>query len=523
MTTTTSVSDREQRREEARQRREKRRQYELETNACHLALAFMDDREYVWYENNDYFKDPFYLIRKWRGDYYGWHDGHYRPFSRETLELQVTAWLQGQEYRLRATYGQSFRITPGFVRTVLLNLDPNIMIRESTEWNDWLDKCEGTPPPVHPRVVAVQNGLLSLEAESAPQLLGHTPNYFNAACLPVVYDPQATCPRWTAFLDDVTNGWQEPLDLLQEWVGYLLRPDLREQKFLLCVGEGANGKSVFFEVVHALLGRDNCSTVSLSRLAHPFSLYATLGKMANLTSESTATLAEEAESILKAFVAGDTLTFERKFRDPLHAVPTAKLMVATNALPRFADKTNGLWRRVLLVPFDKTIPEAQQNKTLARDIIASELPGVFNWALAGLAALNARGYFEPCLGGAHRLEEHRREVNPAHAFLTDTYTAEVNGPGLPAPQVYQAYVQWCQESGYRPVGVSQFGHQVKRTFPDCRIIHRRTATGRITVYAGLAVAEEGQDAAGNTGTSKFNYNRNSPLPPLPEAQVPAHG
>ena len=137
------------------------------------------------------------------------------------------------------------------------------------------------------------------------------------------------------------NG--ECIALLQEWVGYLFRPDLREQKFLLCVGEGVNGKGVLFEVVSALVGTANCSQISLSRFNSPFALYPTLNKVVNLTSESSHIVEDEAETVLKSFVAGDQFTFERKFKEPVSAIPTAKIMIATNALPRFNDKTQAIW------------------------------------------------------------------------------------------------------------------------------------------------------------------------------------
>ena len=76
------------------------------------------------------------------------------------------------------------------------------------------------------------------------ELIPHTPNYFTTVCLPYAYNPDAECPDFDEFLQNITLGRQDYIDLLQEFIGYLFRPDLREQKFLLCVGEGANGKGV---------------------------------------------------------------------------------------------------------------------------------------------------------------------------------------------------------------------------------------------------------------------------------------
>jgi len=155
-------------------------------------------------------------------------------------------------------------------------------------------------------------------------------------------------------------------------------------------------------VLAGLYGKPNCSDTSLVRFNQPFALYSTLGKLVNMASESSHIIEHEAENVLKGYVAGDTLMFERKFKDPVFAVPTAKIIIATNSKPRFNDKTYGMWRRILLVPFDKVITEANQIKNLA-DELKTELPGILNWALAGLARLNKQGGFTlphragPCL------------------------------------------------------------------------------------------------------------------------------
>lgn len=322
-------------------RREARRELAHEVDPLLLAESFLGEEEY-WFDD-EATGTCLYRLRKWRGGYFYWADGRYREVREETVRINLAAWLQKDLERVRAKLGVTYQVTRELVGNILLNLDPLIAVGETCELNSWLDFQE------RPLVIGLRNGLLSLadfDKGAAPRLLGHTPDYFNTACLPFDYDPQADCPLWKHFLDDVMLGRADLIAMLQQWVGYLFRPDLREQKFLLCVGEGANGKGVFFEVVQALVGRDNCSQVPLCRFGNPFALWPTFGKLLNATSESTHIIEEEAEGILKAFVAGDAFTFERKYRDPFHATPTTKVMIATNALPHFNDKTQGIVARL---------------------------------------------------------------------------------------------------------------------------------------------------------------------------------
>jgi putative DNA primase/helicase len=203
-----------------------------------------------------------------------------------------------------------------------------------------------------------------------------------------------------------------------------------------------------------------------------------------------------AETMLKSFTSGDRMTFQRKFREPVHAVPTAKIMISTNQLPQFADKSMGLWRRLIFVPFENIYPEHRQNPNLA-DELSEELPGIFNWALAGLKRLRQAGHFIQPARCKQAVAEYRRDVNPARAFLLDNYVAGLEYEGLPSMEVYQSYVRWCEANGYRPMNHNNFGKEAKRTFPVMQRGQRRTGNRRIAVYQGLAV-KEGSEVATET-------------------------
>jgi P4 family phage/plasmid primase-like protien len=442
-----------------------------------LALSFLND--YVHIDGDILGKhESYFTVRKWRGEYFHWRDGRYQRISDDTLSANTTHWLQLNQGPGLIGIPVSLKVTRNLVSNVLLNIDPLILIRETCELNDWIGGGDRVA------VIPVSNGLLALQGE-APVLIPHTPAYFSLTRLPFNYDQAAKCPTWKGFLKDVMDGDDDRIDLLQRWVGYLFRPDLQEQKFLLCVGEGANGKGVFFEVVQALVGTENCSQVGLARFGNPFALYATLGKVVNATNESSHIIEEEAESILKSFVAGDRFTFERKFREPVQAVPTAKIMISTNALPRFTDKTQGIWRRILLVPFDRTIPEEQQVKGLAGEIIATELPGVFNWALEGLRRLNRAGGFTLPEKSKALLEDYRRDADPARAFLLENYTHSPNAYGVVFDTLYGEYKAWCQSNGCCALGNRQFGKQVRRIFPGVDRERPGSGDSRPWVYRGL--------------------------------------
>lgn len=410
-------------------------------------------------------------LRWWQGGFYCYDAGCYYPISDTELKAELAEFLHKSDITLSIHK----------INLIVLCLQRQTATCRGIELNSWLDGVNGA------QVIPMKNGNVSLtdrEENGKPRLLKHSSQYFSLTKLPYDYDPEAQYSDWLIFLDDIMRGDKDYILLLQQWCGYLFRPDLREQRFLLCTGEGANGKGVFFEVVQALVGEDNCSQVSLSRFSNPFALYNTLGKVVNVTNESNHIIENEAENVLKSIVAGDRFTFERKFKESVSARPTAKIMIATNSLPRFNDKTFGVWRRILLVPFKKVVSEDAQIKYLA-EILKAELPGILNWALEGQQNLNEAGRFNIPESNAELIEQYRRDSDPAKAFLLENYTTSPNSEGVSCQQLYEEYKAFCSENGCMPMNVRTFGQQVRRIFPDVERARVGNRERREYVYQGL--------------------------------------
>jgi len=409
-------------------------------------------------------------LRWWNHGFYYYQEGFYHETSDGELKAEIAEYL----------HKKNIRLSTQKINLIVLCLQSLTTVERGTELNSWLDDVNGAT------VLPVANGNISFsdKKDGKPRLLKHSPQYFSLSKLPYNYDPDAKCLDWLVFLDDVMLGRKHYVLLLQQWCGYLFRPDLREQKFLLCTGEGANGKGVFFEVIQALVGEGNCSQVSLSRFGSPFALYGTLGKIVNVTNESSHIIEDEAENVLKSLVVGDRFTFERKFKNSISAKPTAKIMIATNSLPRFNDKTQGIWRRILLVPFDKTIDEHAQVKYLA-EMLKEELSGILNWALEGLQKLNEAGRYTVPEANIELMEQYRRDSDPARAFLLENYTSSPNSEGVPCHKLYEEYKAFCEENGCRAMNNRTFGQQVRRVFPDTERARTGNREDREWIYTGL--------------------------------------
>jgi P4 family phage/plasmid primase-like protien len=375
------------------------------------------------------------------------------------------------------------KVTMATVSNVMQALTGEVLLEQATPQPAWLGAGAERR-----NYLALGNGILDVDALLAGGdeiLLPHTPKWFAPVCLPFDFDPDAKCDRWNALLKRNLNQDTDKARLLQQFFGYLLLPDTSHQKYLMMVGDGANGKSVIIAVLHALLGEDNISSVPLELFGEKFRLAGTLGKLANIVAE-VGELERVAEGQLKAFVVGDPIECERKFKAPFLARPTARLVLATNNPPAFSDKSDGIWRRTLLLRFTVQIPEHEQVAGMDKPEFwqgSGELPGIFNWALAGLYELRQQGRFVVPAGCREEVEKLRSDSNPARRYLQEHCQA---GDGsIPCADLYRQYKEWCQLHGHHPLADIGFGKEVARRFPSVKRQKRTQGTGRVWTYCGL--------------------------------------
>jgi P4 family phage/plasmid primase-like protien len=406
-------------------------------------------------------RDGVYRLRYYQNDFYRYETDRYREIPRHEMRAHVIAYLQSRE-DLRS------KVSKHKANEVLANLEGMTLIEGRTQLPAYL----GNEVRTENQIIAMKNGLfdlsLYLAGEKSP-LIPHTPDFFSLTCLPFGYDASAECPTYVKFLEQMLPD-KEIQNFLQEWTGLNLVYDTSFQKFVIACGEGANGKSVYCIVLRSLLGIDNVSAVALEQFSptRPFALSATVGKLANIVQE-IGELEKTAEGVLKDFIGGDLMTFERKHQAPFQSKPTARCTFATNVLPRIKDRTNGIWRRLILVPFSiQILDEAKQDKNLVDSTWwekSGELPGIFNWALAGLIRLKERGHFIEPRASIDAKADYRQESNPASTFLAE-YLVSPIGRSVPSNALYRTYSAWMNNRGCQALGESQFCKEVKRAFPQ---------------------------------------------------------
>lgn len=273
------------------------------------------------------------------------------------------------------------------------------------------------------------------------------------------YDPKATAPIFQKFLD-VCLPDANCQKVLAEYVGYIFTHSLKLEKALILYGGGANGKSVFYEVITALLGSENTCSYSLENLTKSDSYQRAelSNKLVNYASEINGKL--EA-SIFKQLVSGEPVEARQIYETPFIMTNYAKLIFNCNELPREVEHTNAFFRRFLIIPFSVTIPESEQDKKLAQKIIDSELSGVFNWVLAGLSRILKNETFTDSDLIAQQLSDYKKESDSVQMFVEDEGYKTSNQYTKPLKELYAAYYSYARDSGYKVVNIRNFGERLK--------------------------------------------------------------
>jgi P4 family phage/plasmid primase-like protien len=196
------------------------------------------------------------------------------------------------------------------------------------------------------------------------------------------------------------------------------------------------------------------------------------------------------EGNFKHAVSGGTIEVERKGVDKTLERCRARFVMAGNSLPTFIDRSDAIWRRKRIIPFDVQIPERERNPDLAKSIIENELPGIFLWAVQGLADVIRTNSLPDCERGLAIKGEHRESCDHEMSFLMDSYETADRTFRIKAIDLYKSYKEWCMDNGYRAKGESKFKNRVLDVFPAVTYGAARINGTVSKGYSGIVLKSE---------------------------------
>lgn len=290
----------------------------------------------------------------------------------------------------------------------------------------------------------------------------HDPHDLITKLADIQYDANAQCPRWLAFLERVIPD-EEVRAFVQRYVGYCLTGRVTEQTIAFLIGPGANGKSVFLNVLRRLLGeyavvapRD--LLIAQRYEPHPTSIAGLAGaRLASAVETEAGSKLSEAK--VKELVGGDDLTARRMREDFWQFEPTHKLIVAANYRPTVTGTDSAIWRRIRVIPFEVVIPFEERNPGLL-ELLALELPGILNWAVEG-----CKKWWIDGLGLPSAVElatsQYRDEQDIVGQFLAAEGYELGPGRAADAGELQRGFLAWCETNGVDPMGKQRLAQALR--------------------------------------------------------------
>jgi putative DNA primase/helicase len=354
-------------------------------------------------------------------------------------------------------------VTPAMLKFVKAASDSRT-IRAATE----MAKSEPDIPvgadelDANPWFLNIGNGTLSL---LTLELLPHTPaNLITHLAGAVSFDPMANAPTWRRFMAEVTGEDDELERFLQRSFGLALSGDVSEQRLWLHYGTGANGKSTALELLTDILGDYAAPAPSelllmQERGQEAERQIASLAGMRLVTTREVADGRRLNEVAVKSLTGGDTVQARLIYGSPFRLKPTWKLHVACNHRPVVRGTDDGIWRRLLLVPWSQRFDEERADKRLGEKL-REELPGVLNWMVAGLTRWKAQGLMPPeCVNVATK---GYAEENDAIGRWLEERTLKAPDARAEVGSIYRDYTAWCDERGEHAVSSTRLGLELER-------------------------------------------------------------
>ncbi len=313
----------------------------------------------------------------------------------------------------------------------------------------------------------VANGYVDLTSR---ELYKHDINRMFSQIANTDYSEKMQPSVWLDFLNDIFAGDKEVIRYIQKALGYSLTGSTREQIMFILFGKGRNGKSIFVETIAEILGdySNNMQAKSLmvKKNDNVNTDIARLSKARFVTSSEPNEGFRFDEGLIKQITGGDKVTARFLYAEEFEYTPKFKIWVSTNHKPIIRGTDDGIWRRLVLIPFDVQIPEEKVDKDLKYKLLR-EAPAILNWMAEGAYMWMREGLELPEKLKASS-KAYRTEMDVIEQFIEDE-CKRVDDGRVKANELYSVYKNWANENNAYKMSNKDFGQKMKEKFKSKRM------------------------------------------------------
>lgn len=330
----------------------------------------------------------------------------------------------------------------------------------------------------------VQNGYIDLKSGN---LNDHDKDKFFSKIASIEYTDKIDSPLWDDFLMQIFDGNRALINYIQRAVGYSLSGSTEEQVMFILYGNGRNGKSVFLDIITEMLGNYTTNIQPQTLMVKPMSGNAN-SDIARLQGARLVTSTEPNdgmrfdEGLVKQITGGDTVTARFLYGDEFDYDPEFKLWMATNHKPFIRGTDDGIWRRMVIIPFTVQIPEHKVDKNLKYKL-RREMTAILNWAVEGYQEWQRIGLNEPTIIKKQR-QDYRTEMDVVELFIEECCIRR-EGEREKASDLYTVYSSWAKENNQHLMSNTKFGKEMAQKF------QKLTSNG--VKYVGIKIKRDFND------------------------------
>lgn len=347
-----------------------------------------------------------------------------------------------------------------YIESEMIKHIPNLNRTKRAEVLAYLDiLIRDDISPSDAKLIAFNNGIYDIETD---EFLEFSPDYIITNKIDYDYNPEAYFEVTDKALDKISCYDGQIRELLEEVIGYTFYRRNELRKAFIMIGDKANGKSTYLDMITTLLGDKNTCALDLGELGDRFKTAEMFSKLANIGDDIGDEFIPN-PAVFKKLTAGDRVNAEKKGQDPFDFNSYAKLLFSANNLPRIKDKTGAVISRLVIIPFNATFTKDDPDydpyiKYKLRQ--PESMQYLIRLGIAGLKRVLENQCFTVCEKVQKELDEYEENNNPILTFFKE----EPHIENEPTSVAYRQYTEFCLANSFTAMSNIEFSKQVKKHY-----------------------------------------------------------
>ena len=421
-------------------------------------------------------------IEEQKGSSYFDENGRFRHnlFADNLIENMQIITVNDNIYIYEDGYYKPYSTAARSIERKMIEMFPKIKTSQRIEVLNYIQIQTCVKPEdigVNEYIINLKNTRLDLRTNKA---LPFDPKSVEFARIPVNYNPDAYCADLDKALNKTFCGDREVINLFEEMVGYMLIKNCRFRKGFLFYGDGSNGKSTILNLLKKFIGEANCSTIEMEKLSDKFKTAELENKLVNIGDDINRKDITDT-GLLKKLFTGESVTVERKNGHPFTMRSYAKQIFSCNEIPRIADKSHGMYSRLILIPFIATFSSTDEDfDPFIEDKITTDeaLSYLLNMGLRGLRRLLANNDFTYPEVVKKALENYKTDNSTVLTWIVEENIGTKMLTSNTTARLFSDFKDWCNRNDIKyGSSIRTFHKEIEQKYNFKRIRVRGSENG----------------------------------------------